>query len=261
MTAGYATAEDGTRIAYQVAGEGPALLLLAGQANNHHWWDGVREDFEAEHTTITFDYRGTGTSDKPETPYSTGLFARDARAVLDALHITEADVYGTSMGGRTAQLIAARAPERVRRLVLGCTSPGGSHGIERDDAVRRALGQLDREAARRALDELMYTPAWLARHPGPHQTTGDPDMPDHARRLHLRASARHDAWDLLPAIRATTLVLHGTDDVFNPAANAPLLAARIPDARLELVEGARHAYFEEFRSVAGPLVAGFLAEG
>lgn len=261
MTAGFATAEDGARIAYQAAGEGPALLLLAGQANNHHWWDGVREDFEAGHTTVTFDYRGTGASDKPETPYSTELFARDALAVLDALHIAEADVYGTSMGGRTAQLVAARAPERVRRLVLGCTSPGGRHGIERDDAVRRALGQLDREAARRALAELMYTPDWLTRHPGPHQTMGDPNMPDHARRLHLQASARHDAWDLLPAIRATTLVLHGTDDVFNPAANAPLLAERIPDARLELVEGARHAYFEEFRALAGPLVAGFLDEG
>jgi pimeloyl-ACP methyl ester carboxylesterase len=255
---GYATAGDGARIAYQVEGEGPALLLLAGQANNHHWWDGVREDFEPIRTTITFDYRGTGKSGKPETPYSTELFAQDALAVLDALQVAEADVYGTSMGGRTAQLLAARAPERVRRLVLGCTSPGGRHGIERSDAVRRSLGQLDRVAARRALAELMYTPDWLDRHPGPHQTMGDPDMPDHARRLHLQASARHDAWDLLPEISARTLVLHGTDDVFNPTANAPLLTARIPDARMELIEGARHAYFEEFRDAAGRLVVDFL---
>jgi pimeloyl-ACP methyl ester carboxylesterase len=259
MSTGHALAADGARIAYQVAGEGPALLLLAGQANNHHWWDGVREDFQQFRTTISLDYRGTGASDKPETPYSTELFAQDALAVLDALYVDEADVYGTSMGGRTAQLLAARAPERVRRLVLGCTSPGGRHGIERNNAVRRSLGQIDREAARRALAELMYTPGWLARHPGPHQTMGDPDMPDHARRLHLQASARHDSWDVLPAIRARTLVLHGTDDVFNPTANAPLLAERIPDARMELVEGARHAYFEEFRDVAGRLVVDFLS--
>lgn len=258
VATGYATAADGARIAYQIGGEGPPLLLLAGQANNHHWWDGVREDFEAIRTTITLDYRGTGASDKPETAYSTVLFAEDALAVLDELNLTDADVYGTSMGGRTAQLIAARAPERVRRLVLGCTSPGGDHGIERSDAVRRSLGQLDRDAARRALAELMYTPGWLARHPGPHQTMGDPDMPDHARRLHLQASARHDAWDLLPAIKAETLVLHGTDDVFNPTANAPLLTARIPNARMELIEHARHAYFEEFRAVAGKLVIDFL---
>jgi pimeloyl-ACP methyl ester carboxylesterase len=258
LTAGFATADDGARIAYQVAGEGPALLLLAGQANKHHWWDGVREDFQPIRTTISLDYRGTGASDKPKTPYSTEQFARDALAVLDVLGVAEADVYGTSMGGRTAQVLAARAPERVRRLVLGCTSPGGEHGIERSEEVWRSLAQVDREASRRALAELMYTPAWLARHPGPRQTMGDPDMPDHARMLHLRASARHDAWDLLPAIKARTLVLHGTDDALNPTANAPVLAERVPGARLELIEGARHAYFEEFRGVAGPLVVDFL---
>jgi pimeloyl-ACP methyl ester carboxylesterase len=255
---GFAKATDDTGIAYQVEGDGPALLLIAGQANNHHWWDGVRDDFAGVRTTITFDYRGTGASDEPHIPYSTEIFAQDAIAVLDELGIANADVYGTSMGGRTAQIIAGRYPERVRKLILGCTSPGGAHGFERSDAVRRSLAQFDREAARQALAELMYTPAWLAAHPGPHQTMGDPDMPDHARRLHLLASAEHDAWDLLPEIKARTLVLHGTDDVFNPAANAPLLAERIPGARLSMIDGARHAYFEEFRAQAGPLVVDFL---
>jgi pimeloyl-ACP methyl ester carboxylesterase len=247
------------RIAHQIEGDGPPLLLLAGQANNHRWWDGIRDDFAAIRTTITLDYRGTGDSDKPDSPYSIGIFAEDAIAVLDELGIESADVYGTSMGGRTAQVIASRYPERVRKLILGCTSPGGTHAIERSDAVRRSLAQPDREAAQRALAELMYTPAWLAQHPGPHQTMGDPDMPDYARRHHLRASAGHDAWDLLPKIQSPTLVLHGTDDIFNPAANAPLIAERIPDARLHMIEGARHAYFEEFRDVAGPLVLDFLS--
>ncbi|HET9170585.1 MAG TPA: alpha/beta hydrolase [Actinospica sp.] len=246
------------KIAYQVEGGGPPLLLLAGQANNHHWWDGVRDDFAGVRTTITLDYRGTGDSDKPDSPYSIEIFAQDALSVLDELGIESADLYGTSMGGRTAQVIAGRYPERVRKLILGCTSPGGEHGFERSDAVRRSLGRFDRDAARRALAELMYTPAWLAEHPGPHQTMGDPDMPDYARRHHLRASAEHDAWDLLPKIQARTLVLHGADDIFNPAANAPLLAERIPDARLHMIEGARHAYFEEFRGVASALVLDFL---
>lgn len=260
MTAGFAKSADSTRIAYQVEGDGPPLLLIAGQANNHHWWDGVRDDFADVRTTITLDYRGTGDSGKPDSPYSIEIFAQDALAVLDELGIESADVYGTSMGGRTAQVIAGRHPRRVRKLILGCTSPGGAHGIERSDAVRRSLAQLDRDAARQALAELMYTPGWLAEHPGPHQTMGDPDIPDYARRHHLRASAGHDAWDLLPAISAPTLVLHGADDIFNPSANAPLLADRIPDARLHLIEGARHAYFEEFRDVAGPLALDFLAD-
>ncbi|MFJ8623506.1 alpha/beta fold hydrolase [Kitasatospora sp. NPDC093550] len=267
----YATTPDGVRIAYQLQGgqgqggqsgqdsEGtPTLVLLAGQANNHHWWDAVRADFHPARSTLTLDYRGTGDSDKPDTPYSTELFARDVVAVLDELGIDRADVYGTSMGGRVAQQLAARHPHRVGALVLGCTSPGGPHGVERGNDVRRALAQTRPGAARQALLELMYTPRWLDSHPGPHHTLGDPDMPAHARHHHLVASNRHDAWDLLPRIAAPTLVVHGSDDLLNPAANAPLLADRIPGARLHLIPGARHAYFEEFHAQAGPLVLDFL---
>jgi pimeloyl-ACP methyl ester carboxylesterase len=84
-------------------------------------------------------------------------------------------------------------------------------------------------------------------------------MPSYAKSRHLVASNKHDAWDGLSSITAPTLVLHGTDDVFSPAANAQLLAGRIPGARAELIDNARHAYFHEFRSVAGPLVLAFLA--
>ncbi|MDH6622627.1 pimeloyl-ACP methyl ester carboxylesterase [Streptomyces sp. LBL] len=254
----HARAQDGTALAYQLQGDGFPLVLLAGQANNHHWWDGVREDFCATHSTITLDYRGTGASDKPEGPYSTRQFAEDVLTVLDDLGIERADVYGTSMGGRVAQWVAARHPDRIRRLVLGCTSPGGPHAVERDNTVRRALAQADPETARRALTELMYSPAWLAGHPGPYGTLGDPGMPPHARRGHLVASNEHDAWDVLPFISAPTLILHGDQDRLTPPDNAPLLATRIHDARTHIFPGARHAYFEECRSEAGELVRAFL---
>ncbi|MFE0146621.1 alpha/beta fold hydrolase [Nonomuraea sp. NPDC059007] len=244
-------------IAHQVRGGGEPLVLLAGQANSHLWWESVREDFETRHTTITLDWPGTGDSDKPDIPYSTRGFAADVVRVLDELGIERAAVYGTSMGGRVAQWVAADHPGRVRALVLGCTSPGGAHGVERSQEVRRALAA---PGAGRYTLELMYTPEWLAGHAGPYHTVGDPGMPAYARRRHLTASARHDAWDALPRITAPTLVVHGTDDLFNPAANAPLLTERIPGARMHLIRGARHAYFEEFREEAGPLVLDFLAD-
>ncbi|MGW4093336.1 alpha/beta fold hydrolase [Nocardia sp. NPDC004750] len=254
----YATAADGVRLAYQVAGTGSPLVLLAGQANSHHWWDGIRTDFETGYRTITLDWRGTGDSDKPDEVYSTEGFADDVVAVLDDLGVRQADVYGTSMGGRVAQWLAARHPDRVHTLVLGCTSPGGKHAFERGPEVRRSLAQRDPAAARQALLELMYTPARLASTSGPYNTLGDPAMPAYAKRRHLYASNKHDAWDALPDVRVPTLVVHGTEDCFNPAANAPLLVERIPDARLHLIEGARHAYFDEFRSVASPAVLAFL---
>ena len=261
--AGKASAADGTAIAFQSAGNprGAPLVLLAGQSNTHRWWDSARADFEdAGYRTITLDWRGTGASDKPDEPYSTRGFATDVVAVLDELGVARAHVYGTSMGGRVAQWLAADFPERVEALVLGCTSPGGQRAIERDRTVRQALAQADREAAERYLLELMYTPAWLAEHQGPYYVVGDPEMPAYAKGRHLTASGKHDAWDALPSIAAPTLVVHGTDDVFNPTANASLIAERIPNARMELIDGARHAYFDEFRDIAGPLVLDFLAK-
>jgi pimeloyl-ACP methyl ester carboxylesterase len=215
----------------------------------------VLPDFTASFTTIVMDHRGTGASDKPDAPYSTRLFASDCVAVLDDLGAGTAFVYGTSMGGRIAQWIAASHPERVSRLVLGCTSPGGPHAVERSAEVRKSLAQVDQMKARKALVDLMYTPAYR----GPFNTLGDPAMPPYARKLHLLASGEHDAWDVLPSISCPTLVVHGTDDIFNPTANAPLIRSRIPGARMELIEGARHGYFEEFRSVASPLVVDFLS--
>jgi pimeloyl-ACP methyl ester carboxylesterase len=260
LEVGKAVAADGTAIAYQSAGSGTPLVLLAGQSNTHRWWDSARADFEAGgYRTITLDWRGTGDSDKPDEPYSTRGFATDVVAVLDELGIARAHVYGTSMGGRVAQWVAADFPHRLDRLVLGCTSPGGEHAIERDRSVRLALTQPDQKAAGHYLLELMYTPSWLATHKGPYHVVGDPDMPGYAKSRHLTASGRHDAWDVLPAIVAPTLVVHGTDDIFNPTANAPLIAERIPGARMVLIEGARHAYFDEFRAVAGPAVLDFLA--
>ena len=79
-----------------------------------------------------------------------------------------------------------------------------------------------------------------------------------ARRLHYLASECHDSWDALPRISAPTLVIHGSQDEINPSANGALLARRIPGAELQLIEGARHSYFEEFRAVASQLVLDFL---
>ncbi|WP_017537394.1 alpha/beta fold hydrolase [Nocardiopsis halophila] len=242
----YATAADHSKIHYDVQGSGEPLLLLAGQANDRTWWDGVRPALNAAFRTVAPDHLGTGGSEAPEgAEYSTRRFAADAVAVLDDLGVERAHVYGTSMGGKAAQWLAADHPGRVGALVLGCTSPGGVNAVNPSPAIARALGSPDREAALRTLIGLMFTPEWTERHPGPYRVLGDAGMPPHARRAHLAASRAHDAWEALARITAPTLVLHGSDDAFTPAANAALIAGRIPGARVHLVEGARHAYFEE----------------
>jgi pimeloyl-ACP methyl ester carboxylesterase len=242
----------------QVAGPpgAPTLFLLQGQASSHGWWSDLRTRYEDRFRTVTMDYRATGATVTPAGDLSTGLLADDVVAVLDALEVDRAHVYGASMGGRVAQVLAAVHPGRVRSLVLACTSPGGPHATERSNDVRRALSDPDEDARRATLVRLFYTPAW-----GGDATRsrllGDPTMSSADRQRHLRMSARHDAWDLLPRIECPTLVLHGSDDAMTPSANADLIAGRVPGARLHLHEGGRHGFFDEFADQLDPVLAAF----
>lgn len=252
------TLRDGTHLAVQRDGSGPPLLLLAGQANSHTWWEDLRGGFEQSFTTITFDYRGTGgTRAETDDTWSTASFARDAVAVLDACQVESAHVYATSMGGRVAQWLAADAPDRVDRLVLACTSPGGDAATERSAAVRRDLAVHSPVDRARALLHLMYTPAW------PEQgrrsrLLGDPEMTPRARTLHLRASDAHDAAEALPRIVAPTLVLHGGADEMTPVANAHVLHEAIAGSQLRVFPEARHGFFDELAKEVSPLVTAFL---
>ena len=254
----FATAPDGTRLYFESHGTGTPLLLLAGQASDHREWDGVRADFAAHHRVSVLDYRGTGQSDKPGAPaYSTRGFAQDTVAVLDQLGLDRAHAYGISMGGRVAQWLAIDHPQRLGALVLGATTPGNAHGVARDAAITQAMQRGDWVSLRHTL----VSPTWMAAHPDFEARMAALDAtpaPAFARRLHYQASEGHDSWLALDRITAPTLVLHGSNDEINPSANGVLLAERIPGAELQLIDGARHSYFEEYRDLASRLVLDFL---
>lgn len=254
----HATAHDGTRLFFETLGEGSPLLLISGQAFDHHMWDAVREDFAAHHRVIVYDHRGIGRSDKPEQANgSTRGFAQDAIAILDALGLPDAHVYGFSMGGRIAQWLGIDHPTRVRSLVLGATTPGNAHGVRRPASTDAVLASGDAAG----LMDLMVPPAWRQAHPEwlamMAERARNP-MPAHAQRMHYFASEGHDAWAGLPAITAPTLILHGSADLINPSANAALLAQRIAGAQVHMIEGARHGYFWERREEASGAVLDFL---
>lgn len=266
MLEGSVRRPDGARLRFQLDGDrgNPVLLLLQGQTNSHRWWRRLRGDFGDRFLTVTFDYRGSGATAVPEpgsaqdVEWSVELFADDAAAVLRALGRTRAAVYGTSMGGRIAQHLAIRHPDLVDRLVLACTTAGGELATPRSVEVQRSLVEQDKVARRRAVFDLFYRPTWIAAQGGydhaPTDLLGDPTMPTWAARRHFLVSAKHSSGAYLADISAPVLVLHGTDDRFTPVIDAEVLADRLPRARLEVVTGGRHGFFDEFRDTVVPLV-------
>lgn len=255
-------AADGAELAVQRLGEGPVLLLLPGQSNSHGWWNGLRERFADRFTTVTFDYRGTGTtraevSRESVATWSTRSFADDARRVLESVGAERAHVYGASMGGRVAQWLAVDASGLVDRLVLACTSPGGPEATERSDEVRKRLAQRDPRARLDTLTDLFYTPAW--REKGLRSNLfGDAKMSARARTGHLAVSGHHDASARLGEIASPTLVLHGEDDLMAPVDNAHVLHREISGAELYIHPTGRHGFFDEFSGEISARVVDFL---
>lgn len=257
----------GARLYYEVYGQGEPLLLIMGLGANHLSWTPQVPVYSREFRVIVFDNRGTGQSDFPQdAEYTIPVLADDAAALLDALGVDSAHVYGVSMGGMIAQEMALRHPDRVRSLILGATSPGGPNAVApQPEALSSLIEQgaaVDR-SVNAALLGVLFSPGFVAEH-GSELTSAFQGMGDYpptsreAYRAQLQAAARHDTYDRLPDIEAPTLVLHGTDDPLLPAGNARILAERIPGAKLVLLEGARHGYLLEKQAEADAAVLDFL---
>ena len=202
----FATCQDGTRLFYDTLGAGPPLLLISGQAFDHHMWDGVRDDFARHFQVIVYDHRGTGQSDKPEQgEWSTRGMAQDAISVLDAIGLQRAHAYGFSMGGRIAQWLGIDHPDRVLALVLGATSPGHAHGVRRPAEIDALMAS----GQQAKLLTAMVPPLWLAANPRwlhAMAARARHPMPAFAQRQHYLASEGHEAWDALPRIQAHTCI-------------------------------------------------------
>src|SRR5262245_26968935 len=115
---------NGTRIYWEEHGQGEPLLLIMGLGYSLEMWHRSLAVLAGGYRTIVFDNRGVGRSDVPPGPYPIATMAADAAAVMDAVGIQRAYVFGISMGGMIAQELALQQPQRVLSLILGCTHCG-----------------------------------------------------------------------------------------------------------------------------------------
>ena len=226
------------KIAWERHGSGPAMLLIQGLGYARWGWEPVVEPLARSFDVILFDNRGIGESDAPPGPYTTAQLAGDAIQVLDEAGVAQAHVVGTSLGGMVAQEVALSQPERVDRLVLSSTTPGGSKAFPMPQrTVDLMLAQATlREYVENALEPDLR-PELVDRILAHRERTAQPFEPWAAQAA---AGAGFDAYDRLGEIAAPTLVQHGDGDTVVDVRNAELLAGAIPDARLSIFAGSGH---------------------
>lgn len=212
---------------------------------------------------ITYDHRGVGRSGALTHPYTTTeAMADDAVTVLDAAGVERAHVYGYSLGGLVAQQLALRHPGRVRSLVLGATHPGGSRGVAPDREVLsffRRRPELPADEAAWASVPYNYGPRCRREHvvrivEDIERRLSTP-FAEHAYRAQLRAAALHNCFVRLGSLRVPTLVVHGKHDRVIPVRNAEILADRIPEARLSILDESGHQYPTEEPEANGAIAA------
>jgi 3-oxoadipate enol-lactonase len=251
-----------TRIYYETHGAGPALLLIPGIPAISSDWFPFADAFPESCQVVLFDNRGSGRSDSPRHGYAIGQFAADAVAVLDQLGIERANVFGISMGGMIAQELALDFPERVDRLVLGCTHAGTRHAIPPAREVGKAFAfETDDWGKRmRALAPHAFAPgvdpALLDRF---IEKKSKDVQPEHGYRGQIGAVLEHDTLERLHSIDCPTLVVTGLEDAVIRPENSRVLRELIPRARLELIDRTGHLFFIEAPERTAALLQSFLA--
>jgi pimeloyl-ACP methyl ester carboxylesterase len=226
---------DGVKIHYEVAGEGPALLLTHGYSATGDMWAGQIETLTPHFKVITWDMRGHGASDYPEDPaaYSEEATVADMAALLDTVGAKDAVVGGLSLGGYMSLAFHRVHPERTRALLIVDTGPGYKNDQARDgwnaNAIRRAE-RLETEG----LGDLSKASAEVrqARH---RDATG---LARAARGMLTQRDAR--VIESLPSVAVPSVVIVGANDTPFLAAS-DYMAAKIPGAKKVVIDDAGHS--------------------
>jgi 3-oxoadipate enol-lactonase len=254
---------DGTRIYWEESGSGAPLLLIMGLGYSHEMWHRTRPVVSAHYRTILFDNRGVGKSDVPSGAYSIAQMATDAAAVLDAAGIATAHVLGLSMGGMIAQEFALKYPDRVNRMVLGCTGCGGSNAIP---AAQNVLDVLMARAGMTADEGAEAMVPYIYDASTPRERIEE-DLAIRRRCFptaagymgQLQAILSWTSFGRLAGIHAPTLIIHGETDQLIPPGNAPILAQAIPDSSLVMLPNASHLFVTDQPEESHRAVLAFLS--
>ena len=258
---------DGGRIAYQIHGgqnRGTPVLLVRPLGGSMALWGAFRDALSQAYRVVSFDPRGAGDSSAEPTWVSTQSLARECVQVLDHLDVTQAHVFGISLGGMTATWLAILVPARVAKLCIASTPARGLElsraGLRRELALAacfaRKHGEVEAALVNRILsrafregspDQVLWIEATVRSRPASRT----------ALLKHALAGILHDASRDLHRIEAPTLVLAGQNDALLGVNPSRSLSESITNATFEVIAEAGHDVTLERPLVAAARVSRF----
>ncbi|KAA3630703.1 MAG: alpha/beta hydrolase [Bacteroidetes bacterium] len=250
---------NGIELYYETSGEGEPLLFIHGLGSSTRDWQDQVKCFSDKFQTVTVDLRGHGQTEKPPSTYSISLFASDVAALIEEVE-GPVHVAGISMGGMVALQLAVDYPEMVKSLIL----------INTQDEVLLNTRQARQAVMIRKVIPRLMGMKWMGKYLGkklfPEEDQG------HFRELIANRWAENSVKDYtksvnaiagwsvrkhLQSIKCPVLVVASELD-YTPVGAKEVYVKILPDARLEVIKGARHAVSVERPEELNKVMMGFL---
>ncbi len=250
---------------YDSLGDGPPVVMVYGiGGNSRGWWDEFPRLLAQRYRLVMLDNRGTGNSDKPESPWTMSDMTGDVQAVVDAAGIDTFHLLSCSLGTVIArQYVRERGGGRLRSLSLLCPPNGISATKEDMDAA------LFWDRTKPLIDSARTS--WPITHPEPWIAANDALLvakfeqsmaePTPARTFQFQLKAAQDAPEPNPSLNAyqwPVLITHGSIDRLVPPANAQTLKNAVPRARLEILDGDSHNFWAHDPERSARIILDFL---
>jgi pimeloyl-ACP methyl ester carboxylesterase len=249
----------GLEIAYERVGEGPALVLVHGAAEDGRIWQPQLRGLADELTVVAWDEPGAGRSSDLPAAFGLADYARCLAALIEQLALAPAHVAGLSWGGTVVLELYRHRPDLVATLTLMDTYTGWKGSLPAVEVSARLAGARAMLAAPGALDPTF--PGLFANGPPAEyaslleQVSSDVRRESLGRQLEIMAEA--DQTDVLPSIAVPTLLVWGALDERSPLTVARELEAAIPNAELVVIPGAGHLSHLERPDELNAAVAAF----
>ena len=252
----------GIEIYYESSGSGEPVVLIGGLTSTLEAWGLQVPALAPRYRVLRPDNRGSGRTrlHADDGVRSFDRFAGDILALVDGLGIDRFHLVGASLGGLMAQAFAVHYGDRLATLSILCSTPGEEHGVPVDPQALAALVAGSGEIARGGPDAVAegagidgFTRAIM--HPDTPRERPEalrfyfgmkeahPHSPEEIERRQQNGGANY--WDALPDITCPTLLMTGDADVLVPPENSSILAQRIPNGEIQVVEGGGHIFFIE----------------
>jgi pimeloyl-ACP methyl ester carboxylesterase len=234
---------SGLEIAYERAGEGPALVFVHGAAEDGRVWRPQLTGLADELTVVAWDEPGAGRSSDVPAGFGLADYARCLAELIDALALAPAHVAGLSWGGTVVLELYRHRPELIRTLILADTYAGWKGSLPEEEVRARVEGVHRLLAA--PDDEFDPTfPGLYAGGPPAEFTALLEQIAAGVRRASLRTAiavmAEADQRDLLPQVAVPTLLIWGEQDVRSPLGVAREFERAIPEATLVVIPDCGH---------------------